>query len=323
MNKNVVIVMVGGLLIAILVAVLVQATLGGKKQAPVVVEKVKTVKILVAKDLVKAGDKASKETLRWETWPETAVFPGAIVRDGKQTPEEAVQGTFLRSVEKDQPVTKDVVANDANTRFLAASLAKGMRAYSVQVKPESMVSGFMGPGDYVDVVLTYDIEVEVQGLKEAPELQNYVNSQVQDVATETVLQNIKVLGIDQGAMRQEDGLAKIGRTVTLEVTLQQAEVLALAQDMGKLSFALRRLGDEEIVSADRRIVTDVRMTALYRQIVKGLVTVQSEGLNNNSAANADSIAVDVPANVQFGSSYSNSAVKVYSDSGVQSVTVDK
>jgi pilus assembly protein CpaB len=115
-------------------------------------------------------------------------------------------------------------------------MEKGKRAVAIPVKANTMAGGFVSPGDYVDVIVTY----RVRGSKNSPETKMLVN----EIASETILKNVKVLAVDQESSRDEDA-AKVAKTVTLEVDSAGAEKVALAAEMGEMILSLRGLGDED------------------------------------------------------------------------------
>lgn len=302
MNRNVVIIMVGGFTVALLVAMLVQATLsGGKKE--VATGPSTQIQIVVAKEDIGAGDSLTNKNLEWQQWPKEASFDGLIIRDGDEALDDAVTGVVRAGITKGQPITANLVVEGDEGGFVAAKLAPGMRAFSINVNPASMVSGFVGPGDYVDIILTYKVDIEIDE-KANPNLEEYVRQHVDEFAAETILQNVKVIGVDQKAKRNSDDKAKIARTVTLEVNLREAETLALANEIGDLGLALRRLGDKDIVSNDQPLVTDVRMTGIHKDLQKRLYELSGQGSSQN-----------------FNAGQLNEFVRVYSGSGVQTITV--
>ena len=124
----------------------------------------------------------------------------------------------------------------------------------------SSVGGFARPGDYVDVILTYDVRVDNRS-------QDQARSFVRRHASETVLRNIRVMAVDQDA-KEADREAKIGKVVTLEVTPEGAEVLALSLEMGDISLALRRLGSnvQEEEGSDFTPTTDVGISKTLQRL---------------------------------------------------------
>lgn len=257
MNKNVMIVLAGGFLIAILVAVLVQASLGGKKKK--IEEATNKVEILVAAKNIPMGKELAEGDMKWQMWPQDSVFAGAIVRTEKQPSKEAATGRMLQALAAGQPLHPSMVSSAGKGNFLAVTLKEGMRAIAISVKAQTMAGGFVGPGDRVDVIVTYKIKVRD---KDNPAVQ----SMIDQYASETVLENVRVLAADQKAIREEEK-AKVARTVTLEVSAAEAEKLALAQEMGDLKLTLRGVGDEAAVRSET-ITTDVEMSRVLQDLIK-------------------------------------------------------
>ncbi|MFA5593608.1 MAG: Flp pilus assembly protein CpaB [Micavibrio sp.] len=256
MNKNVVIVLAGGFLVAILVAVLVQASLGGKKQVEGAEPRTQ---VLVASKNLPLGKQLAPGDLKWQTWPGNG-FSGAIIRKNDQKPEEALTGRLIERVNEGQPLLTGYIAREGRGNVVAATLEKGMRAIAIPVKAFTMAGGFVTPGDYVDVILTY--RVSVNRNEQTPEVAAYMRRHV----SETILKNIRVLAVDQEASTDKDS-AKIAKTVTLAVRADEAERLALAAEMGDLTLALRGLGDTDDVH-EEAVTTDVGISRAMQTIVR-------------------------------------------------------
>ncbi len=266
MNKNLLIILAGGFLVVILLVVLMSSMMGGKEKAPAPVVEIKKTEILVATRDIKLGTDLKEADLKWQVWPEDALFKGAIKRKEKQTALEAVSGKILFSLSAGQPLHPGMLAGDGKGNFLAVTLKKGMRAVAIGVKARSMVGGFVGPGDYVDVILTH----KVKGTGNDSEIAALINS----YASETVLENVRVMAIDQTAQRKEDK-AKVGRTVTLEVTPEDAQKLALVREMGDLTLTLRGIGDD--LKTDKTILTTDTKTS---KVLKDLARMKNGGSSN-------------------------------------------
>ena len=252
MNKNVLIVLIGGFVVAILVAVLVQASLGGKKTDT----GDKTHVLVAAKDLP-IGAELAPGDLKWQAWPGSA-FSGAIIRKKpEENPEDALKGRMVQRVSAGQPVLGNYIFKEGRGNLVAATLGKDMRAMAIPVKANTMVGGFISPGDYVDVVLTYKVKVSSRN--------DDVKSLVSRMTSETILQNIKILAVDQEASREEDE-AKIARTVTLEVTPEGSQKLSLAAKMGDITLALRGIGDESM--PENTTTTDVQLGQTLQDVAR-------------------------------------------------------
>ena len=279
MNKNILIVLGGAVAVALLVAMLVQVSLGGKKQAPAPVQEAK-VQVLVAAKNLGIGQELRDGDLRWQEWPKSSVFPGAIKREEDQKPGEALEGRLARDVSEGEPVMRSALLGEAKGNFVAASLGPGMRAVAIEVSASSMVGGFIGPGDFVDVILTYKESVTTED--DNPRVLEMVELNLDKLATETIMQNVKVLAVDQTATRPEDDKIKVGKTVTLAVGAQDAERLSLAVELGDLTLSLRGVGDDTIVEKAWPTVSDARLTNIGDELYSEYNKMQEDaGVNPN------------------------------------------
>lgn len=278
MNKNVLIVLGGGFVIAILVAIIVQASFGSK--GPEMAE------IAVAAHPIAAGADLKPGDVVWKAVPKETVFEGSIVNMGGEKPEDVAQGTIRRDMAANEPILQSSLIAGGNGNVLTANMKPGMRALAIKVSAESMVGGFINPGDKVDILLTQEIRFNGDNTEE---LENTVHNK----ATETILENIRVLAIDQTAQKEDDK-AQVGRTVTLEVDQTGAEKLALASQMGELSLALLGAGEDKqagLVPAEPRakMTTDVEVSAVLQELNK---------VKRNSGGNANIVRIYNGGNVE-------------------------
>lgn len=280
MNRNIVIVLVGGFLIAVLVATLVQASLSSKKKSAPLKEEPRVQIVVAAKDLP-VGAKLDDTSMKWQEWPQKAVFPGAVVRKENKKPSDMVGGRLRRAVAAGEPIIDSALVKDSGGNFVSASLGEGKRAVAIGVSAARMAGGFIGPGDYVDVLLTYKKKISTSS-DEDPRITEMVELNIDKVATETILQNVRVLAVDQATKREEGKEVKVGKTVTLEVDMKQAEMLALAGEMGDLSLSLRRLGDDTVYKQDYEVTTDERMTHITDEVYGKM-----QAMEKTSSQNAD------------------------------------
>jgi pilus assembly protein CpaB len=188
------------------------------------------VQVLVAKRDLPVGTFLRPEHLRWQTWPEASLSPAYAV-EGKKKIEDFVGSVVRLPVANGEPITDGRVVSPGNSGFLAAVLRPGYRAVSVPVTMTSGISGFVFPGDHVDVLLTHNLPMPVDGGLERR-------------AGVTVMRDIRVLALDQ-KVDIKPGEAAVPRTATIEVTPKQSEVVAVVVEMGKLSLSLRSLQRDE------------------------------------------------------------------------------
>jgi pilus assembly protein CpaB len=280
MNRNVIIVLAGGVLVSVLVAALVMASIGGKKKpAPKVDSKLE---IVVAAHELKAGADLKAEDIKWQKWPENGVVPGAIARKADEAPLDAVKGRLKRPVAEGEPIVKAALLGETKGN-LAAVLSPGKRAVTISVNSLTQVGGFAAAGDYVDVILTYRERVHIAGQDSDPAIKDTVTKSIQNYASETILQNVKVLAVDQAMKRPAaDQSVKPGKTVTLEVDQKGAETLVLASKLGTMTLALRQLGDETITQPTYPIVTDSRITNIYDEVEREVDRQKAAGENSTN-----------------------------------------
>ncbi|MCB9983491.1 MAG: Flp pilus assembly protein CpaB [Rhodospirillales bacterium] len=278
MNKNILIVLGGAVLVAVLVAMLVQVTLGGKKEEAALQEA--KVEVLVASKDLAIGREIKDGDTRWQEWPKSSVFPGAVLRQDEQSPIEALEGRLGRDVAEGEPVMKSAMLGQVKGNMVAATLEPGQRAVAIEVSASSMVGGFIGPGDFVDVILTYKESVRTDD--DNPEITKMIALNLSKMATETILQNVKVLAVDQTAERPEEDTIKVGKTVTLAVGAQDAERLFLASELGELTLALRAVGDDQPFEKQWPTVSDARLTNMGDEVYAEYEKIKKEaGINRN------------------------------------------
>ena len=204
---------------------------GGVKLERAPEQNLHTTKIVVASREIPFGTKVIKDYLTYTEWPNESVPTDSfktmdeVLKDANGSDEERVA---LAVIYVGEPLTRKKVSGFGVKPTLSRKVADGMRAYSISINDVSGVAGFLLPGDKVDVLLT---RRPAQGNND-------------DLITDVILQNVVVLGIDQLADEQRDKPV-IARTATVEVTPEDAQKLALAQQIGTLSLALRGYTNNE------------------------------------------------------------------------------
>ena len=188
--------------------------------------------VLVANTELAAGSFVKADHLKWQPWPEEGILDSYTVK-GKRELEDYV-GTVVRAtINEGEPLTDTRVVHPGDRGFLAAVLEPGKRAVSVPVNATTGISGFVFPGDWVDVILTVNFRAEDEGGRNRERF-----------FSETLIGDIRVLAIDQ-AVENAEGEVNVAKTATLEVTPKQAEKIAIALEMGSLSLSLHSLAREQ------------------------------------------------------------------------------
>lgn len=146
---------------------------------------------------------------------------------GKRASDRIIQG---------EQILKDRLIGEEKL-LLSYAVPEGKRAVTINVNEATEVGDFIRPGDYVDILATFD----------KYEIEDNRQKIVYPRTSKVILQNILVLGMGQLQDVPEGPRTELPKTVTLAVTLQEAERLALGEEMGVLKMALRRVGDHDIV----------------------------------------------------------------------------
>lgn len=195
---------------------------------------VSTRTVVVAKSPLRFGNALTSQVLREVEWPNDAIPENAF-----STIAELMKGekrVVLASMEANEPIVSAKITGPGQKATLSALIEEGMKAVTIRVNDVDGVAGFVLPGDRVDVLMTRSAE----------------NSGTTDI----VLQNVKVLGIDQLADARAEK-PTIAKAVTLEVDTVSAQKLAVASSAGNLSLMLRRAGDVAEEASRRISITDI------------------------------------------------------------------
>jgi pilus assembly protein CpaB len=234
MDRKKLVLLLGALIVAIGTALTARSMFTGASTpqaaaAPVVPQ---GPKVLVAKRALPLGTIITADAVAYKLWPKELVQDAYFV-DGEADMSKLL-GTVVRNpITAGEPITQGALVAPGDRGFLAAALGPGLRAITVPVSEKTSVGGFVFPGDHVDLMLTQSVSGEGQTLN----------------ATETILQNLRVLATDQQTETTtgDDGKTQVKayRTVTLEATPKIAEKIAVAQTIGTLSLSLRSLADSQ------------------------------------------------------------------------------
>ena len=215
----------------------VAAMLAGRSEKPPEVKtepapKAVTVDVLVAKSDIAMGQTVTPADVQWQEWPISAAAGNFIRKNDRPKAIETLSGSIARApFVTGEPIREVKLVNAKGAGFMAAILPSGMRAISTQISPETGAGGFILPNDHVDVILTRrerDADKAAGG---------------DSHSSETILSNVRVLAIDQAVEEKNGQRVVVGKTATLELSPSQAETLALSQQLGSLSLALRSLTD--------------------------------------------------------------------------------
>lgn len=187
------------------------------------------VEVFVANKPLNYGDVLTKEDVMIIYWPENAL-PETIFRDGEVLfPNEGKDPRYVvRQMEMFEPLLASKLTEPGQPAGLTGQLSKGQRAFAIKVDVASGVSGFLQPGDKVDVYWTG----QTPG--------------VEGELTRLIESTVRIVAVDQMANGERATAAAAARTVTVEVSPEQVARLAQAQATGRLALSLVGTGDETI-----------------------------------------------------------------------------
>ena len=219
---------------------------------------VPTLPVYVATKALKYGQELSPDDVREVQWPENAIPEGSFTDRSVLFPESSDElRVVLRAIEKDEAIMAIKVTEPGEDTGLTSRLARGMRAFTIRVDVSSGVSGFLRPGDRVDVYWTGRVNLAGR------------NANNGDV-TKLIEAGVQLIAIDQSAGGDLNE-ATIARTVTVAVNPKQVAGLAQAQSTGKLSLALVGAEDDTIASAievDQRALLGIEAEEIKAEVEK-------------------------------------------------------
>lgn len=227
-----------------------------------------TVSILIASEDLEFGDAITADFIKTVQWPEEFVPENAITDRDEALAGPDGERIAVRSFVAGEPLIRSKISGYGERPILSRKITEDMRAFSIRINDVSGVAGFLLPGDNVDVLLTRQL---------GRDQKNFVS--------DVIIQNVSVLGIDQLASEETDNPV-LAKTATVEVTPEQAQKLALAQQLGSLSLTLRNFADLDSATVKRISVSDLGIDAptpvvrrdngIFVRVRKGTSDIKSE-----------------------------------------------
>jgi len=192
--------------------------------------------VMIASSIINTGDSISNAVV-YEKWPQSSVRASFYLKN-QFTPEQLKSFIARRIINQGEPITKNSVVDRKDRGILSALLDEGMRAVSLGLDANAGMAGLLNPGDIVDVIVV---------------LNNTGKEKENEETNHTILCGVRVLALDQHLSnpveivnkKVGDALQAAPKSVTLEVTPQQASALASAVKMGSLSLSLHSINDNK------------------------------------------------------------------------------
>lgn len=224
--------------IAAIGALLLIRSMGAREAAPPEAQasNIAGEQVLVAARDVAQGAALAPSDLAVVLFPTDSVAP-TFVRLSQQPSAQAdmVGAVTRRAFARGEPITLGSVVQPEGRGFMAAVLAPGFRAVAVEIDSETAAGGYIQPNDHVDVIVTS----RSQGGGNSGE---QINSNI-------VLEDVRVLALGDTTQTQASGEAPTtiqAGVAVLELTAEDARILALAGEMGTVSLALRGVQVETV-----------------------------------------------------------------------------
>ncbi len=195
--------------------------------------------VYVAARKLAYGERVGPDDVTLVAYPAASLPAGIFQTEAELFPQGSeVLRTVMRAMEQNEAVMTVKVTEPGENAGITTLLARGMRAFTIQVDSISGVSGFLRPGDRVDVYWTGNIGnggMRTEG------------DSTGDV-TKLIQAGVRLIAVDQSSNSEREG-ASVARTVTVAVPPEQVAALAQAQSTGRLSLSLVGAQDDTVTNA--------------------------------------------------------------------------
>lgn len=241
---------------------------------------VKTVPVFVAERALKYGEPLTPADVREVHWPENAIPEGTFGTIEDLFPRgQDVNRVVLRAMEPSEAIMAIKVTEPGEDAGITSRLERGMRAFALNVDVSSGVSGFLRPGDRVDVYWTGKV-------------QTGPSNQLRTDVTKLIEAGVQLIAVDQNATGDVSG-ALVARTVTVAASPQQVASLAQAQSTGRLSLSLVGAGDDIVAEAIE--VDQYRLLGLTREVAPEIVQEEKERVcTSRVRKGAEMVEMEIP-----------------------------
>jgi len=200
--------------------------------APVV--EVKTARVLVADRAFQRGERLTADAVKWVEWPERALSEAYITEKSGGDPAELEKAVARASIIAGEPIIEAKIVRAGSSGLLAAVLDPGMRAVTMRITPETGISGFVLPGDRVDIYYSE-------------------SGDGNRTSTQLMFEDVRVLAINTVYNENPETPTIDGANATIELTPQDAEYFINSRSSrGQMSFALRSVFTPEDGAAGGR-----------------------------------------------------------------------
>ena len=209
------------------------------ESTPATARQVELASVVVAESTIPQHTRITAEMMTTQDLPVDAIHPEALRNVG-----DAVGGISRAEIVRGEQVLSSRVATEEMRASLSYRVPETMRAIAIPTAEVAGVSGFISPGDRVDVLVTYDQFPEGEVEEDEEEVRAIVTAY-------TIMQNLQVLAVGELTHEQDNEERNLVNSLTLLVNPEQAEVLVYAIRAGSfLHLTLRSPLDDEIIDLD-------------------------------------------------------------------------
>ncbi|AIL12796.1 hypothetical protein IM40_03480 [Candidatus Paracaedimonas acanthamoebae] len=227
MRSKSILLVLGSLVLAVLLSVLLQSFFNKNDKSAEKKAQTDTVLVLTAPAELLPGMVISIEKLVWKEWPSKALSPHYITKD-KTEELKSINGATVRfTILANEPVKLSNVVTLQGKSILSAIIRTGMRGVTIPFSKVANAPSFLAPGDIIDVVIPKRAQETGEG---------YFG--------QTIIKGVRILAVDRSLQKLEENKSEQPKTMTLEVTADQAEDLAASIRGGNIVISLRSAFNE-------------------------------------------------------------------------------
>ncbi|WP_331372340.1 Flp pilus assembly protein CpaB [Sinorhizobium chiapasense] len=218
--------------------------------------------LVVAAKPMRFGDRVRPENLKAIPWPSEQRPEGSFQTIETVVGNDDAPRYAMEAIDPGEPVLASKITGAGERATLSAALDQGMKAVSIRVNDVLGVAGFVRPSDRVDVLLTRVVRNQQNNSE-----QTYVD---------VLLQGVKVLAVDQTADERKDEPSVV-KTVTFEVTTDEAQRLTLGATIGTLSLTLRNIASASVEQTRPITVADLGGGLMSAELGKDIAEKKDDG----------------------------------------------
>ena len=230
-------IVIGTALLLTILGIFVLSLLNKKKENIEPIKKPEKTMVLIAQTTLQPGEIISVDKLLWKEWSLQSVSKQYITKDHEHDLKE-IDGAVVRyPILAGKPVGLNNIIKMNGKSILSATIRPGMRAVSVPYSKISNTPAFVSPGDVVDVVIPRRAQSKIYD---------------ENLIGQTIIRGVRVLAVDNVLQRTSEKKDLLSpRTMTLEVTADQAEDLAASIPEGQIVISMQSMFRGQDIYSER------------------------------------------------------------------------